>query len=311
MTAPIQTTIRGVLGDIIPGNLGITLTHEHLLLNMYRVTLNVDHVLNNPEAAVLGLKRFKDAGGMSVVDATNIGLGREPEKLARIAEESGVNVIMGCGWYRESFYPGDVDRRSADDLAEEIIRDIEVGVGESGIRAGIIGEIGSDWDFISGQEERVLRAAARAHLHTGLTVTTHAVRCPLGLEQIDVLGSEGVESHRVIVSHCDLYPDPAYHEAVAERGAWVEFDRINGKYPYEVDRRIRWIQNLLAKGHLGRLLLSHDVCARSDLRIYGGTGYDYITSEFASRLREVGLTSAQLDQILVANPRAALTGSTN
>ncbi len=309
MSAPVQTAVRGVLGDIDPAKLGMTLTHEHLLLDMYRITLNVDHVLNNPEAAVLGLTRFKDAGGTTVVDATNIGLGRDPHKLVRIARESGVNVVMGCGWYRESFYPGDVDRRSTNSLADEIVHDIEDGVGESGIRAGVIGEIGSDGDFISGQEERVLRAAARAHQHTGLTVTTHAVRCPLGLEQIDLLESEGVEPHRVIVGHCDLYPDTAYHEAVAERGAWVEFDRVNGRHAYEVDRRIRWILNLLGKGFIGRLLLSHDVCARTDLRVYGGTGYDYIASEFVDRLRDVGLTQAQLDQILVANPSAALTGS--
>jgi predicted metal-dependent phosphotriesterase family hydrolase len=188
-----------------------------------------------------------------------------------------------------------------------MVRDLEVGIDGTDVRAGIIGEIGC-LDHISGIEERVFRAAARAHLHTGATITTHAAWYPTGGDQLDILCEEGVDPRRVIIGHCDFYPDPAYHEAIAARGAWVQFDRVGGRVPFEWDRRVRWILNLVERGYLDRLLLSHDVCLQSDLRAYGGTGYDFVLTGLASMLIEAGLTQAQIDRILVDNPRRALTG---
>lgn len=309
MLAPIQTRVRGVLGDIAPDDLGVTLPHEHLIIDLQRITRHPDHTLNDVEVAVSELKNFAAAGGRTLVEATSLGLGRDPIRLQRIAADSGVNVIMGCGWYRQSYYPPELDRHSTNQLADHIIRDLQVGADDTGIRAGIIGEIGSDSDCITGLEERVLRAAARAHLQTGVTVTTHAVRKPVGLDQLDILTAEGVDPNRVIIGHCDFCADPDYHIAIAERGAWLEFDKVAGKFAYEVERRIRWILNVIANGHIDRLLLSSDTCMKSDLRTYGGTGYDYVLTGFTQQLLSSGLSQVQIDRILIDNPRAALTGA--
>src|SRR5438552_266249 len=142
-----RTEIMTVTGPIRPEALGITLPHEHLLLNFHRVRGNPDGILNDKALAAAEASAFRDQGGRTIVELTNIGLSRDPTGLAAIARETGLNVVMGSGWYRALYYPPEIDHRSADDLADEIVRDLQVGVDGTGIRSGIIGEIGC-WDHI-------------------------------------------------------------------------------------------------------------------------------------------------------------------
>ena len=307
MPAPLSEVMT-VLGPVAPHQLGITLPHEHLWLNFHRVRGNPDGILNDVELAIREVNCFKQAGGASLVELTCLGLDRNPAALRRVAEATGLNIIMGSGWYREQYYPADMNRRSTNDLADQIVRDVSTGVDDTGVRAGIIGEIGC-LDFISGIEERVFRAAARAHHQTGATISTHAAWYPTGIPQLDILAEEGVSPERVVIGHCDFYPDPDYHVAIAERGAWVQFDRNGGRTPFEWERRVTWIRNLVDRGHLGRLLLSHDVCLQSDLQAYGGTGYDFILTRLVPMLLQAGMSQAQIDQVLIENPRRALTGA--
>lgn len=307
MAIPPRTTVTTVTGEVSPEELGVTLPHEHIFCDLHRMSRVPDGILHDPELALRELGYFKRAGGSTLVDTTSLGLGRRPALLKSISEESGINIVMGSGWYRDPYLPSEITTRSTDDLAAEIVRDLETGI--DGVRAGIIGEVGSDRDFISPAEERILRAAARAHLATGATITTHAIRCPLGLDQLAIFEHEGVEPHRVIIGHCDSHGDESYHAAVAEDGAWVEFDLITGRSSYELERRVRWILHLVELGHLGRLLLSSDVCNKSHLREYGGSGYDFVVSTLADMLRDAGFGDAELEQLFVVNPRRALTGS--
>jgi phosphotriesterase-related protein len=177
------------------------------------------------------------------------------------------------------------------------------------VRAGIIGEIGCD-RYVSAPEERVLRAAARAHLRTGATITTHAARWPVGHAQLDLLAEEGVDPARVIVGHCDMVPDPAYHLALARRGAFVQYDTIQGENEWETGRRVEWIRALVDAGFEHQVLLSHDVCLRTDLAAYGGPGYAFLLTGFRARLLEAGLPDALVEALLRDNPRSALTGGT-
>jgi phosphotriesterase-related protein len=153
------------------------------------------------------------------------------------------------------------------------------------------------------------RDAARAHKRTGLTVTTHAVRSPVGLDQLDLLEEEGVDLRRVVIDHCDFYLHADYHEAVGRRGADVEFDSIGrGFVEWNIQRRLEWLKNLIDKGLLRQFLLSHDICFKSHLRTYGGQGYDYVVNGFVPPMLEVGISTEQIEIMLVANTRAALTG---
>lgn len=297
-----------VRGPIAADDLGITLPHEHVVIDLARVTRNMDHLLHDTRLAAIELGRFRDAGGRTIVDLTNRNVGRNAQALRRISEDAGVNVVMGCGWYREPYYDRDVYEKSTNELADEIARDIQEGVDGTGIRAGIIGEIGSDDRLpISPAEERSFRAAARAHRRTGVTISTHAAFSRVGLQQLDLLLEEGVDPDAVIIGHAGHVSDPDYHEAIARRGAWVQFDRIRGAHEWDIQRYIDLIREFLDRGYLRQLLLSSDICMLPHLAAYGGTGYDYLLTGFVPRLRESGMSQKEIDVLFIDNPRAALT----
>jgi phosphotriesterase-related protein len=194
-----------VLGPVAAEQLGVTLPHEHVFIDLMR-EYRGDGLLHDEALAASELAAFKGAGGSTILECTSEGLGRDPLALRRAAQATGLNLVMGCGHYREPYLDRErLDRLSVDDLADEIVRDLEIGVGDTGVRAGVIGEIGCG-RFISALEERSFRAAARAHRRTGVTITTHAARWPVGLTQLNLLAEEGVDPRRVIVGHCDLSP---------------------------------------------------------------------------------------------------------
>src|SRR6185369_11251026 len=158
---------------------------------------------------------------------------------------------MGAGWYREVTYPADLDRRSTDDLADQLVRELTVGVDGTGIRAGFIGEIGTERGRITPLEERVFRAAARAHRRTGCPVMTHTTHFgELALEQLALLAEEGVPVERVIVSHMGDRRDQRPLLAVAATGAWLSVDNLGFVVNYApLDVRADNIARLWAEGY--------------------------------------------------------------
>jgi predicted metal-dependent phosphotriesterase family hydrolase len=304
----MTTEVMTVTGPVPVDQIGVTIMHEHLFINLHRVSMNDDSILRDPVLAILEAGHFREAGGRTIVDVTSGGMDRKPAELRRVAQEAGVNVIMGCGWYKERYFSPEVYEKSTNQLAADMIHDIEVGADGTDVRAGIIGEVGSLGSYIQPSEERVLRAAARAHKRTGLTVTTHAVGSTIGLDQLDILEEEGVDLRRVIIGHCDSYPYPDYHEAIAKRGAYVEFDRIQGKVKFETVRRAGLVKELADRGHLRKILLSQDICEKSSLKAYGGQGYSFVLTGFVPFLLDAGLSQEEIQILLVENPRAALTG---
>jgi predicted metal-dependent phosphotriesterase family hydrolase len=302
-------TVMTVCGPVDEQELGFTLPHEHVFINLMR-EFRAEGLLHEPQLMAAEVARFREAGGRTLVDCTTDEIGRDPLAIRRISEATGVNVVMGCGHYRDPYLDRDwFDRNDVDTIADAIVREIEDGVGETGIRPGVIGEIGADKWYISAAEERSFRAAARAHLRTGLTITTHAARWPVGLPQLDLLETEGVPPEKVIVGHCDTVPDPEYHLELARRGAWVQFDTIRGATEYDTDARVDYVFNLVRAGFLDRILLSHDICWRSLLHVTGGCGFAFISDVLLPRLLEAGLDEEALHRLTVANPRRALTGS--
>jgi predicted metal-dependent phosphotriesterase family hydrolase len=195
-----------------------------------------------------------------------------------------------------------------DAIADQIVLDITDGVRDTGVRAGIIGEIGADRRYISAAEERSFRAAARAHVKTGLTISTHAARWPIGLAQLRLLAEEGVEPRRVIVGHADSVPIPEYRLALAKAGCYVSFDSIGTGSSYDTHRAVDYVLDLVRAGFGSQVLLSHDVCLRNHLRATGGCGYAYLLTEFLPLLTAAGLDQEQVNAFVIDNPRAALAG---
>ncbi len=310
------SSVMTVRGPIAPDALGTTLPHEHVQLNIEWIDarFSLDGILNDADLAILELNALKSAGGHSLVDLTNVGMRRDPLTVRRISQAADLHVVMGCGWYRQPYYPAEalIDRTSTDALAARLIREIEFGLDETDVRPGIIGEIGSHKDYVSAQEERVFRAAGRAAVRTGLAVSTHSAASQVGLDHLHILMQEGVDPARVAIGHSDSYPFLEYHLALLERGAYVQFDNIGYRLPGVAaleSKLVPIIVELVRRGWAHRLLLSQDVCHRSHLKAYGGNGYDYLLAQFIPRLCAAGVDDGAIHTITVENPRRLLVGA--
>ena len=303
-----MSQLMTVKGSIEASDLGFTLMHEHLLLDLLKDSWSVNNLLYEPELAYLEVMRYKNAGGVTLVDQTNRGLGQDPVEVKKLAERTGLNIILGCGWYREPYYEEYLNHWYVDEIAEQMITDITEGIDDSGVKAGIIGELGAHEKWVSPVEERVLRAGARAHHKTGLTIATHGTNSPVALDQLDILKEEKVDFNRVVVGHCGSWPYPEFHAEILKRGAWLSFDNLSDTNPYELKKCLKLIEQIVKAGNLDRILLSHDVCYRTHYVSYGGCGYDFISTRLLDHLVGIGFTDEMFHQVMVDNPRRALTG---
>ena len=305
-----KAEIITVSGPVDPQQAGVTLSHEHLLCDLWPLFPSYNNILDDEALAIRELKCYQEAGGQTLVDCTSIGLGRDAPALRRISQATGVNIVMGTGWYREEVYPKTIYENSTNELADFMMREILHGVDGTDIRAGMIGEIGTERYYITPVQERVFRAAARAQQQTGVSIWTHTTHFgELALEQIDLLEEEGVPSDRIVISHMGDRPAADRFLAIANRGVYLSIDNIGYRgdgYP-EDTVRIENIQKLIAGGHLDQLMLSLDICMKDHLLAYGGKGYAYLQRKFLPELRDAGVTDEQIRQMTVLNPRRALT----
>lgn len=348
--------VMTVRGPIPANQLGVTLMHEHLLIDVSykwrqpeaaslralaeeRITLrnlgylrrNIGVVKDNlrlldVDLAAAEALEFKRAGGGTIVDVTTVGIGRDPAALLAIAAQTDLHVITCVGYYLKNSHPPGLAARSVEELAEEMIGEIHAGIGQTGIRPGIIGEIGlGEPMYVAGQagdemhsdEEKVLRAAGRAQIATGLPVSVHIYNYRpnrLAHLALDVLEAEGVPPERVVICHLDTRIDVDYAAGVAARGAMVEFDTFGieayldaalSQFPRDTER-IAALVELVDRGHLDRLLLSHDVCTKMQLIAYGGWGYAHLSRNIEPRLRQAGLADHEVAALRVDNPRRFL-----
>ena len=213
-----MSTVMSVTGPISAGELGITSIHEHIFLDLTRHARGPASLLNNQELAYDELMMFKNAGGGTIVDQTTGGLTESDHDILPVkhavavrdmAERTGINVILGAGWYREPFYEQRLYRARTDEIAEELVRDVTEGIDSTGVRAGVLGEIGAHFTRVSPAEERVFRAVARAHKETGVTILTHTPNAwSVGLDQLDILEDEGTDLRRIVIGHSHSLPPP-------------------------------------------------------------------------------------------------------
>lgn len=298
-----------VNGPIPASQAGCMLSHEHLLCDLWAFTRSYDGILDDECLAISELAHYRDAGGSSLVDATSGGLGRNPLALRRISEATGVRIVMGSGWYRESVYPAAVHERDANALADLIVTDLVHGADGTDVRAGIIGEIGTERKHITPAQERVFRASARAQRRTGACIMTHTTHFgELALEQIALLREEGVPARRIAISHLGDRHDTTQLLSIAREGVFISVDNIGyvgaGYPPDEV--RMRNVCLLAREGHLEQIVLGGDICQKSHLSAYGGKGYAHVLRSFLPMLRANGVPEEAIHQMTVANPARML-----
>lgn len=305
--------VMTVNGPIPPERTGFTLPHEHTAIALWHIPERCDQWQLTADEDLVGdeLRELRRRGGGTLVDLTLPGVGRDPERLRRLSSRSGVQIVMGCGWYHEAHYPAEarIDRRSVDDLAAELIREFRDGVAGTGVRPGIIGEIGTDKPWVSAQEERVHRAAARAARETGMAITTHALQSTVGQAQLRIFEEEGVDPSRVVIGHADSHLDLDHYLAILDRGANLQFDLLGHRDAMAEHREPRVVElvvELLERGHASQLLLSQDVSHDLHLKANGGSGYVYLQQHFLPSLRTAAVAEREITQMTEENPRRIL-----
>jgi phosphotriesterase-related protein len=305
------TQVVTVSGPIAPADLGITLSHDHLIIDAFKLfgetSGSYAWIMDDEDVAIAEVQRFRDAGGGAIADPTNVGIGRNPAALRRISEATGVHIVMGAGWYRERAYPQYVYDEMPDVLADRLVRDLLVGVDGTDVRAGFIGEIGTERGHISPAQERVFRAAGRAHRRTGCPILTHTTHFgELALEQLDLLAEEGVPAERVIISHLGDRVGIKWWLPIARRGAWLSIDNVgfvSGYAPLEV--RADNVAALCREGLVGQIMLSNDLCLIDQMSAFGGPGYDNVIRNFVPLLRDRHVSDDEIHTMLVTNPARA------
>ncbi|MFD9867422.1 phosphotriesterase [Streptomyces niveus] len=305
--------LRTVTGTLpVSAVRGPALAHEHLVLDLDRAGdgAAVLHADPHGPAVTKELAELREEYGLGlVVELTCRGMGRGPQALARISEESGVPVVAATGWYYEAFHPAELDGADVGELTATLVREIHDGFGDTGIRPGVLGEIGSHGDVPSEPETRVLLASAHAAVATGLSVATHAQLGHGGRAQLEMLTGAGLPPHRISVGHQDLLDAPTVHRELAASGAYVAFDTV-GKESYQSDTtRLRLLLALVEAGHADRVLLSCDISRHAYLRSEGGQGYGHLFRSFLPRVRAAGVDEDLIDLMTRRNPLRFLTGA--
>ncbi len=303
-----MNTIETVLGPISPDQLGFTLPHEHVFLDVYEITMNSHLILSDPQVARYELGIFKESGGSTIVDQTVHGLGADPVGLREVARDVGINIIAGTGFYWEKFHPPWLKDMTDRDIVAMLVKDLTEGFYGTDIRAGILGEIGTHHRRVSAAEERVIRACATVQRETGVPISTHALFTRIGLEQARMFEDAGANLDKLVIGHVDTTPDVDYHFELLRRGVWIAYDAIGQLDKQTDDTRADAIVRLIGEGYRDRILLSTDVGKRGAMRSYGGTGYDHVITRFLPLLRERGITEEDTTALTVDNPRRLFIG---
>lgn len=341
--------IQGVCGELTREQLGVVSSHEHVLLDLTAFyqelpvpgiedpatqkvemwnlgilsrdcyALKDNLLLTDEQTAVEELMFFKNAGGNTMVDASLPGIGRDPAALRRIAEKTGLNIVMGTGFYVGETHPAALDAMTDEEIGMLMVKELTEGV--DGVRAGYIGEIGIS-EIFDDKERRVLRAAAIAQKKTGVAINVHINPWTVnGLEAADILLDAGVDPQRICISHIDVENREDYIYALLKKGVYVEFDNFGkeyyirrevrnsgyGLFVHDTDR-VRLLKQMIDDGYEKQILLCCDLCLKNLMHKYGGWGYDHVLTNIVPMMEDEGITDEQIKTMLGTNPADWLCG---
>jgi phosphotriesterase-related protein len=313
-----MATVNTVLGPIDTKDLGFTLMHEHILVGFAGVHQDYPELLGDDPLgrAVEKLKKAKEGGVNTIVDATTTDLGRDINFIAEASRRSGVNIIAVSGWWRD--IPRFFQAASAEQLAEVFVREIEKGISGTDIKAGVL-KAASDYGGVTPQEETVLRAVGRAHLKTGVPIMLHSYSPgQVGWQQLDILKQEGVDPKRVKMDHSNDTTDTEYLIQLLEQGCYLGLDRYPGRVTSS-EARTNTMKALIDAGYANRLCPSHDSSAipflgpdwrqaEEERRQHNPHGFLYVKNAVFAQLREMGASEEIISGLCVNGPRNFFEG---
>lgn len=308
-------TLRGAVDA---DALGATLMHEHVFVVNPEIVENLPTDWDEESALVDAARRLDElygAGIHTIVDLTVIGLGRSIRRLLRVPITTGLNIVVATGLYTFYDVPSYFKFRKTDVLVSHFAREIEDGISDTGVRAGIL-KCATDEAGVTPGVEKVLRAVARAQLRTGVPISTHThAGTRRGLDQLRIFAEEGVDPTRVVIGHSGDTTDMDYLLAVADSGAYLGMDRFGIDTILGFDERVATVARLCELGRADQIVLSHDASCHIDYFAGGrppkalpSWHYLHIIRDVVPALKSRGVTDEQITQMLVVNPRRVLGG---
>jgi phosphotriesterase-related protein len=335
-----MSVVRCVTGDMAAAAVGTVMFHEHLLFNFVPPGTDtrsavpitpenrwqIDYLSNanptnarqdDPAVAAAELAAFRADGGGLIVDQSVIGIGRDPAGLVSASQASGVAVVAATGTYTARYLPPELREAGVDDLAALFLTEIQDGIDNTGIRAGLIGEIGISWPP-EPVEERALQAAAIAQQQTGVAISVHPGRSPAACTRIlDVLQDAGADLTRVVLCHMDrTHPDGTGIAALLARGAVIEWDFFGIEQShYWMDetelptdlQRLRLIRDFAARGHWAQIVISQDICTRTRMTRWGGHGYGHVLRNLPALMARLEFPAGLIEALQRTTPLRLLT----
>jgi len=338
-------SVMTVTGSVRADSLGWVLPHEHAFIDLRSLVpavseisrkklareqvdlTNIGKLMRNPYAvldnAVIDdegvvrdeLLKFKKAGGTTFVDLTLRDIGRDPSLLAGLSRDLDIKIVAGCGYYINESHPADMDGKTIEGIAEEILSEIEYGMDGTDIKAGVIGEIGTS-EIIYPNEKKTLIASAIVQKETGLGLHVHTdLYATNGYEVVNILTEHGAAAEKICINHIDVDIKMDYIKDLLNLGVYVEFDNfgkefyadkrdrsvLRGLFARDIER-VRAIKQLIDDGFLSKILISNDVCLKTCLHRYGGWGYDHVLTNIIPMMEDEGITSEQIKTLMCRNP---------
>ncbi|WP_300384217.1 phosphotriesterase-related protein [Clostridium sp.] len=282
-------------------NKEIIYAHEHITIDLSGVKKDIDCFLNNKEQTIEEFKELKTKGVSTIIDVTNIGMGRNTEYVAEVIEKTGINILQSTGYYKEPFLPEEVYKLNVKEISNIMINEIVNNIEGSKSKASLIGEVGTSLKKIEDMEHKVFEASSKAHIETGAPIITHTTLGKLGLEQIDLFKKFNVDLSKVTLSHIDLSGDLEYMFRLLDTGVNIAFDTI-GKNNYQPDDdRVKWLKALCSRGHSKQIVMSMDITRKSHFKGNGGLGYNYLIDSFIPKLYENEISKEHIENMLVNN----------
>ncbi|MBA47072.1 MAG: hypothetical protein CL893_03185 [Dehalococcoidia bacterium] len=343
-----QGKVMTVLGAIEPKQVGNTSTHDHIIIDFNAILtepidskdiskmdekISIDNlgwvrfnwasskdnlVYQDVKDACNELDHYRNSGGNTIVDVTNIGLGRDPKKLKEISSKTGVNIVMGSGFYVELAQTLNYTSEGIESLFESIMKDITIGAGDSNVKSGIIGEIGCSWPWTK-NEKISMEASVLAHKTTGLPLLIHPGRNQYApLEIIEFISKLGADLDNVVMGHIDrTIFDYSILKETAETGVYINLDLWGHDSPYYPlapetympgdHERINMIEFLIKNNFEDKILLAQDICTKHRLKKYGGHGFDHILKRIVPWMKIRGIENEIIKKMMITNPTNMLT----
>jgi len=288
---------------------GITLSHEHMTLDLSGVKHDQDSNLNCFEQTLEEIRRLKGMGVSNIIEVTNIGMGRNPEFCKRIEAGSGVHIVLSTGFYKEPFLPPFFHERTEAELADLLVSELEDGIGGSReYKAQVIGEIGTSLNEMTQPEKKLFEAAVLAHRKTGAVISTHTTLGTMIAEQADFFLNHGVDPARVYIGHTDLSKNLETISGAINRGFYVGFDTVGKNNYFPDEKRCEMLKELEVRNQTDHVMLSMDITRKSHLKAFGGSGYCHLMETFVPMLEKAGLRDSTIEKLLVTNARTFFGG---